>query len=87
MNIDRLSSKTAAEYWLYPNWAFYIIIALQIVTIVCALLAEFKIFENATQTNVNLSNADELKKFKDLLDSGAITQAEFEEKKKQLLNL
>ena len=33
------------------------------------------------------SNADELKKFKDLLDSGIITQEEFEEKKKQLLGL
>ena len=33
------------------------------------------------------SNADELKKFKDLLDSGVITQEEFDEKKKQLLNL
>lgn len=33
------------------------------------------------------SNADELKKYKDLLDSGAITQEEFDEKKKQLLGL
>lgn len=33
------------------------------------------------------SNADELKKFKELLDSGVITQAEFDEKKKQLLGL
>jgi predicted Zn-dependent peptidase len=33
------------------------------------------------------STADELKKFKDLLDSGAITQAEFDAKKKQLLRL
>ena len=33
------------------------------------------------------SNADELKKFKELLDSGIITQEEFDEKKKQLLNL
>jgi len=31
------------------------------------------------------SVADELKKFKDLLDCGVITQSEFEEKKKQLL--
>ncbi len=34
-----------------------------------------------------LSNADELKKYKELLDSGAITQAEFDAKKKQLLGL
>ena len=33
------------------------------------------------------SNADELKKYKDLLDSGVISQAEFDAKKKQLLGL
>ena len=34
-----------------------------------------------------VSNADELKKFKELLDSGIITQEEFDAKKKQLLGL
>ena len=34
-----------------------------------------------------LSNADELKKFKDLLDNDVITQEEFDKKKKQLLGL
>ena len=33
------------------------------------------------------SNADELKKFKELLDMGVITQEEFDAKKKQLLGL
>jgi len=33
------------------------------------------------------SNADELKKYKDLLDSGVISQEEFDAKKKQLLGL
>lgn len=33
------------------------------------------------------SSADELKKYKDLLDSGAITQEEFDAKKKELLGL
>lgn len=33
------------------------------------------------------SNADEIKKYKDLFDSGVITQEEFDEKKKQLLGL
>ena len=33
------------------------------------------------------SNADELKKYKELLDSGVITQEEFDAKKKQLLDL
>ena len=41
-----------------------------------------------TQTSVQtISNADELKKFKDLLDAGIITQEEFDAKKKQLLGL
>ena len=35
----------------------------------------------------NNSNADELKKYKDLLDAGIITQEEFDAKKKQLLGL
>lgn len=34
-----------------------------------------------------VSAADEIKKFKDLLDSGIITQEEFDAKKKQLLGL
>lgn len=37
--------------------------------------------------NSNSTSADELKKYKDLLDSGAITQEEFEQKKKELLGL
>ncbi|MCI7741234.1 MAG: SHOCT domain-containing protein [Clostridiales bacterium] len=42
-----------------------------------------------TNTTVvqNVSNADELAKFKDLLDKGIITQEEFDAKKKQLLGL
>lgn len=36
---------------------------------------------------ISQSNAGELKKFKELLDSGVITQEEFDAKKKQLLGL
>ncbi len=36
---------------------------------------------------IKQSEADELKKYKDLLDSGVITQEEFDAKKKQLLGL
>ena len=35
----------------------------------------------------NISSADEIKKYKDLLDAGVITEEEFEAKKAQLLNL
>ena len=48
--------------------------------------------EKATPTlapviNQNTTNADEIKKFKDLLDVGAITQEEYDAKKKELLDL
>lgn len=45
--------------------------------------------ETKTETIIKqeTSNADELKKYKDLLDSGIITQEEFDAKKKQLLGL
>lgn len=39
------------------------------------------------KSSQHYSNADEINKLKNLLDSGAITQEEFDEKKKQLLNL
>lgn len=42
--------------------------------------------EQTSSTN-NISNTDELKKYKELLDTGVITQEEFEAKKKQLLGL
>ena len=41
----------------------------------------------AKTVEVKTSNADELKKYKELLDSGVITQEEFDAKKKQLLGL
>ena len=43
--------------------------------------------ETATASVPQLSAADEIAKFKGLLDSGAITQEEFDAKKKQLLGL
>ena len=41
----------------------------------------------ATTVVQQASAADELKKFKELLDMGVITQEEFDAKKKQLLGL
>ena len=46
-----------------------------------------KSINNIIKQEIPQSNADELKKFKELLDSGVITQEEFDEKKKQLLGL
>ena len=41
----------------------------------------------AVKQETSVSSADELKKYKELLDMGAITQEEFDTKKKQLLGL
>jgi hypothetical protein len=43
--------------------------------------------ETIITRDVSPSNADELKKFKELLEQGVITQEEFETKKKQILGL
>lgn len=43
--------------------------------------------QNNTTQQATVSAADELKKFKELLDMGAITQEEFDAKKKELLGL
>lgn len=74
---------------------------LKMIGIICALIiailavvkrSKYVVAEDKTtpvinNINVDTSNADELKKYKDLLDSGIITQEEFDQKKKQLLDL
>ena len=45
------------------------------------------ISSNTQEPTSNGSNADELRKFKALLDDGIISRAEFDEKKKELLGL
>lgn len=59
---------------------------------ILSVMEKFKENEGAFSTgqnavNQNLSTADEIKKFKELLDMGIISQEEFEAKKKQLLGL
>lgn len=49
-------------------------------------IAEIKELKNNNR-NENASSADEILKYKNLLDSGIITQEEFDAKKKQLLGL
>lgn len=54
------------------------------------IMAEFDLMiesTNSSEKDIQLSSADELRKFKNLLDDGIITQAEFDLKKKQLLEL
>ena len=50
------------------------------------LVSDYKSGNTEKQSQMS-SVADEILKFKNLLDNGIITQEEFEAKKKQLLNL
>lgn len=48
---------------------------------------EKRILDTAVKRDVQLSGADEIKKYKELLDQEIISQEEFDKKKKQLLDL
>lgn len=50
-----------------------------------SVIIEKKNSSQSKANDVNISSVDELRKYKELLDSGVITQEEFESKKKQLL--
>lgn len=50
-------------------------------------IKEYKENKNRKANNEYISVADEIKKFKSLLDEGIITQEEFDEKKRKLLEL
>ena len=59
----------------------------EIHSVMSKLIIDRQTNKEPVPSNVVSSNADELKKYKDLLDSGVITQEEFDAKKKQLLGL
>ena len=67
-------------------WLNYLFGATIIIYIVLVIWASKKPASPAVIVN-QTSDADDLKKFKELLDSGAITQEEYEAKKKQILNI
>ena len=48
---------------------------------------DIELIQHQRNTSNVISSADEIKKYKELLDSGIITQEEFENKKKQLLDI
>ena len=50
-------------------------------------IEEYNLKNNQPQQIINNSDLDEIKKLKELLDCGAITQEEYDAKKKQVLNL
>lgn len=74
------------------NWLFYVNMLFLVAT---ALLAFMRLSKNVKEeprkvkviATAPISNADEIAKYKELLDNGAITQEEFDAKKRQLLDL
>ena len=81
----------------YPEYEisvlFYITLILMIALLAISVISYFTTRKNGIKENVSIdvisksSEADEIIKLKNLLDSGIITQEEFDAKKKQLLNL
>jgi|GEM_PF-1159923 len=91
LKIGALSTRLKSEFYNDGNPPIEVVDALSIAlkhTTNAFAEAEATSFAVSTQTVVQqASAADELAKFKSLLDGGILTQAEFDEKKKQLLRL
>ncbi|WP_455716446.1 SHOCT domain-containing protein [Anaerosporobacter sp.] len=58
----------------------------RVISFLDSLCAKAEVTQQATQTQ-QVSGADEIMKFKELLDNGIISQEEFDAKKKQILGL
>lgn len=86
--ITGLISYEIVKYKGYDNpvswfWIGFLADVLGIVLALCKPSVE----ESQMASNAKATPADDLKKYKELLDSGAITQEEYDAKKKQLLGL
>lgn len=91
-----VDSLTGGTFWrdgnvgrsyLEMSVLFYVEV---ILLLICAAFSVLKNFSNngrSNQNGVSLGGTDEIKELKHLLDTGIITQEEFDAKKKQLLNI
>ena len=81
------------KYTYAFNWMFFVIIALNIVSITLAMIQKFAKghTDPKQKTDVSLENdtclLDNLLAYKELLDAGVLTQEEFEEQKKKILEM
>lgn len=82
-NVDQISCM----YKYGINWMSYIIIALNIIILTLAILLKIEKLRIKKQLVAKEQKefADDLLAYKELLDSGVITQEEFDAKKKQIL--
>lgn len=79
-----INEKKGCNYWA-GFWCGFLLGILGLIIVIVQKDKNENINQNAIINNN--SNADELKKYKELLDSGIITQEEFEKKKQQLLGI
>ena len=76
-------------WWLY-GWLLFIVAIIHVAVIPDKNVIQSSNAQSSAPAIASVSNrsvADELKKYKELLDSGVITQEEFAIKKEQLLKL
>lgn len=88
--IDFIRSETLIQSPIYKRAQKNAQSCVSALEIICDYNKEQKQTDSINKvykTNETISEADELLKFKQLLDAGVITQAEFDAKKKQILNL
>ena len=88
--IEFVYSATKKTGWYYQGLYSQAQAILSYLDIICKENSQqqVEILNNTQQRNIELKSIpDEIKKYKELLDIGAITQEEYEAKKKQLLNL
>lgn len=87
---------TIGADFTYPSTGFYIFSVCVIALFVFIIMAKKKEVQGVRSANTAkapveqktvVEAADEISKYKSLLDSGAITQEEYDKKKKQLLGL
>lgn len=83
--INFIEAETKKDGFIYKSVYPLAQEALSLLNIICQSQKE-NTNQNTTTSSAN-SDADEILKFKQLLDSGIITQEEFDAKKKQLLGL
>ena len=87
-NIAKKKGHSFGLWWFY-GWMLFIVAIIHVQFIEDYNKDNFAVSaESSTYLKgLGQSAADEIRKYKELLDQGAITEAEFQAKKNQLLNL
>lgn len=80
-NIAKKKGYSFGLWWFY-GWMLFIVAIIHV-----NLIPDKNAQAEAAQGSAALGAADALKQFKELLDAGAITQEEYDAKKRQLLGL